>query len=67
MGVDWSSIVGFPTEKRNETKISSWKKLFEPKVVTKQEEDDDDEPKANVHGNGIGKCLITFEDAELLP
>jgi len=63
IGVDWSFVVGFPIEKRNETKISSWKKLFEPKVVTKQEEDDDDEPKTNVQGNGIGKCLITFEDA----
>jgi len=44
-----------------------WKKIFEPKVVTKQEEDDDDEPKTNVHGNGIGKCLISYDDYELLP
>ena len=47
---------------------NNWKKLFEPKVVTKQDEiDDDNEPKANVHGNGIGKCLISYDDYELLP
>ena len=80
IGVDWSGLQRSPTTNFKGDKVAGevwnikvlsqmhhWKKIFEPKVVAKPEEDDDDEPKANVQGNGIGKCLISYDDYELLP
>jgi len=62
--VEWSEKPRFSTGEKQSEK-PRWKKLFEPKEVTKSAVDDEvDEPVPTQHGNGIGKCLIAFTEED---